>query len=109
MDTPLLPRPDLFAHREALRLPASKVVEKLVEIVGRKLTAYIGGVKDARAVDRWIAGGAILRRRGEPIAVRLPGGAHLERARFACRRAGLADGRKSGTGRQSAAAPDARE
>jgi hypothetical protein len=59
MDTPLLPRPDLFAHREALRLPASKVVEKLVEIVGRKLTAYIGGVNDARAVDRWIAGRAI--------------------------------------------------
>ena len=59
MDTQLLPTPDLFAHREALRLPASKVVEKLVEIVGRKLTAYIGGVKDARAVDRWIAGGAI--------------------------------------------------
>jgi len=33
MDTPELSRPDLFAHREALRLPASKVVEKLVEIV----------------------------------------------------------------------------
>ena len=59
MDTPLLPRPDLSAHREALRLPASKVVERLVEIVGRKLTAHIGGVKDARAVDRWIAGGDI--------------------------------------------------
>ena len=59
MDTPELSRPDLFAHREALRFPASKVVEKLVEIVGRKLTAYIGGVKDARAVDRWIAGGEI--------------------------------------------------
>jgi hypothetical protein len=59
MDTPLLPRPDLFAHREALRLPAAKVVERLVEIVGRKLTAHIGGVKDARAVDRWIAGGEI--------------------------------------------------
>ena len=59
MDTPMFPRPDLSAHREALRLPAAKVVEKLVEIVGRKLTAYIGGVKDARAVDRWIAGGAI--------------------------------------------------
>jgi len=59
MDTPLLLMPDLFAHREALRLPAAKVVEKLVEIVGRKLTAYIGGVKDARAVDRWIAGGAM--------------------------------------------------
>ena len=59
MDTPLIPRPDLFAHREALRLPASKVVERLVEIIGRKLTAHIGGVKDARAVDRWIAGGEI--------------------------------------------------
>src|ERR1019366_9926122 len=47
------------AHREALRLPASKVVERLVEIVGRKLTAYIGGVKDARAIDRWIVGGEI--------------------------------------------------
>ena len=59
MDTPLLLMPDLFAHREALRLPASKVVEKLVEIVGRKLTAHIGGVRDARAVDRWIAGRGI--------------------------------------------------
>jgi hypothetical protein len=29
MDTLLLPRPDLFAHREALRLPASKVVESI--------------------------------------------------------------------------------
>ena len=59
METVSFPRPDLYAHREALRLPASKVVEKLVEIVGRKLTAYIGGVKDTRAIDRWIAGGAI--------------------------------------------------
>jgi hypothetical protein len=30
-----------------------------VGIVGRKLTAYIGGVKDVRAVDRWMAGGEI--------------------------------------------------
>jgi len=59
MDAPELARPDLFAHCEALRLPASKIVENLVEIVGRKLTAYIGSVKDARAVDRWIAGGEI--------------------------------------------------
>jgi hypothetical protein len=54
-----LPRLDVFAHREALRLPASTVVKRLVEIVGRKLTAYIGGVKDVRAVDRWMAGGEI--------------------------------------------------
>jgi hypothetical protein len=33
-----------------------------------------------------------LRRRGEPVAVRLSGGAHLERTRFTRSRAGLADG-----------------
>src|ERR1039457_5158323 len=59
MATASQPRPDLFAHREALRLPATAVVAKLVEIVGRKLTAYIGGARDARAVDRWIVGGEI--------------------------------------------------
>ena len=59
MATASQPRPDLFAHRETLRLPATAVVAKLVEIIGRKLTAYIGGVKDARAVDRWIVGGEI--------------------------------------------------
>jgi hypothetical protein len=59
MATASLPKPDLFAHREALRLPASQVVAKLVDVVGRKLTAYIGGVKDVRAVDRWIAGGEL--------------------------------------------------
>lgn len=59
MATASLPRPDLFAHREALRLPFPTVTSKLVEIIGRKLTAYIGGVKDVRAVDRWIAGGDI--------------------------------------------------
>jgi hypothetical protein len=59
MATASLPKPDLLAHRESLHLPAATVVEKLVEIVGRKLTAYIGGVKDVRAVNRWIAGGDI--------------------------------------------------
>lgn len=59
MESTRLPRPDLSAHREALRLPVSAVVERLVEIIGRKLTVYVCGVKDARAVDRWIAGGEI--------------------------------------------------
>jgi hypothetical protein len=59
MATASRPRSDLFADREAPCLPAATVVEKLVEIVGRKLTAYIGGVKDVRAVNRWIAGGDI--------------------------------------------------
>ncbi|MHB1698561.1 MAG: DUF2384 domain-containing protein [Acidobacteriaceae bacterium] len=59
MATASLPRPDLFAHREALRLPFPVVISKLVEIIGRKLTAYVGGVKDVRALDRWIAGGEV--------------------------------------------------
>ena len=55
-----LPRPDLFAHREALRLLPTAVAEKMVEIIGHKLFTYIiGGVKDAHAGDRWIAGGEI--------------------------------------------------
>lgn len=51
-----LPRPDLTAHREALSLAWPEVVRCLTEIVGRKLTAYIAGVKDVRALDRWING-----------------------------------------------------
>jgi hypothetical protein len=54
-----MPRPDLAAHRESLRLPAAEIVKQLVAILGRKLTAYIGKVKDVRAVDRWMAGGEI--------------------------------------------------
>ncbi len=54
-----MPRPDLAAHRESLRLPMPEIVSQLVAIVGRKLTAYIGNVKDVRAVDRWMAGGEI--------------------------------------------------
>ena len=54
-----MPRPDLAAHRESLRLPTTEIVSQLVAILGRKLTAYIGKVKDVRAVDRWMAGGEI--------------------------------------------------
>ncbi len=51
-------RPDLAAHREATSLPFSKLVQDLVAVIGRKLTAYIAGVKDVRALDRWIDGAA---------------------------------------------------
>jgi len=50
------PRPDLAAHREALSLAFPEVVKRLTEIVGRKLTAYIAGVKDVRALERWLNG-----------------------------------------------------
>jgi hypothetical protein len=54
-----MPRPDLAAHRESLRLPITEIVRRLVTILGRKLTAYIAKVKDVRAIDRWMAGGEI--------------------------------------------------
>ena len=50
------PRPDLLAYREATTLDFPKLVTELTGIMGKKLTAYIASVKDARAVDRWIAG-----------------------------------------------------
>ncbi len=52
-------RPDLAAHREATSLPFSKLVQDLVAVIGKKLTAYIAGVKDVRALDRWIDGAVV--------------------------------------------------
>ncbi len=49
-------KPNLTAHRESLRLPISEITSRLVNLIGRKLTAYVGGVRDVRAVDRWMAG-----------------------------------------------------
>ena len=51
-----LPRPDLAAHRESLMLPMPKLVRVLASIIGKKLTAFVAGVKDTRAIDRWIEG-----------------------------------------------------
>jgi len=51
-------RPDLEAYREATTIRFPELVRELTEIIGKKLTAYIGRVKDVRAVDRWIEGAA---------------------------------------------------
>src|ERR1700674_3167273 len=51
-----LARPDLAAHRRAMQASFGEVVAELTEILGKKLTAYIGGVKDTRVVERWIHG-----------------------------------------------------
>lgn len=48
-----IPRPDLDAHRRAISADFSEIVDSLVSIIGRKLTAYIASVKDARAINRW--------------------------------------------------------
>lgn len=48
------PRPDLEAHRQAITAAFPDIVRCLVSIIGRKQTAYIASVKDARAIDRWL-------------------------------------------------------
>ena len=57
MGTATLSRPDLAAHRRAVQASFSEIVVEVVEILGKKLTAYIGGVKDTRVVERWMQGG----------------------------------------------------
>jgi hypothetical protein len=52
--TPAGSRPDLEAHRQAILAAFPEVVKGLVSILGRKQTAYIASVRDARAIDRWI-------------------------------------------------------
>ena len=56
MVTKALPRPGLLAHRESLNLSFADLVSRLADAIGRKLIAYVAGVKDVRAVDRWIGG-----------------------------------------------------
>ncbi len=51
-----LPRPELAAHEESLRLTFPELVTQLTSLIGRKLTAYVAGVKDVRALDRWMSG-----------------------------------------------------
>lgn len=49
-------RPDLEAYREATSIKFPELVRELSEVIGKKLTAYVGGVKDVRALDRWAEG-----------------------------------------------------
>jgi hypothetical protein len=56
MATKALSRPGLEAHRESLTLAFPELVSRLADSIGRKLTAYVAGVKDVRALDRWIDG-----------------------------------------------------
>lgn len=56
MATVTAPRPDLDSYRESLRLSTKEIAAQLVSLIGRKLTAYVGGVRDVRAVDRWMEG-----------------------------------------------------
>jgi hypothetical protein len=48
-------RPEL-AHLHATRAPFDRVAARLRELLGAKLTAYLGSVGETRAVNQWAAG-----------------------------------------------------
>ncbi len=50
------PRPDLAAHTEAMRATFPEVVTGLRNLLGAQLVAYLGGVKETRAVRQWAEG-----------------------------------------------------
>ena len=63
-----VPRPDLATHDYVVRLPIDVAVKELAGHLGRKLTAYIAGVKDVRSVDDWASGA---RSPNDPLPQRL--------------------------------------
>ena len=49
-------RSDLRAHRDSIRLPDDELVRELRDLLGAKLVAYLGSVKETRAVRQWAEG-----------------------------------------------------
>jgi hypothetical protein len=43
-------------HRQAVMAPVSEIASSLQELLTRRLTAYIAGVKDGKTVSRWASG-----------------------------------------------------
>jgi hypothetical protein len=50
------PRRDLKAHQDSVKLPVGELVTQLRDLLGAKLVAYIGSVKETRAVTQWADG-----------------------------------------------------
>lgn len=50
------PRGGLQAYQDSIRLPVPELVRDLRDILGAKLVAYLGSVKETRAVRQWVDG-----------------------------------------------------
>src|SRR3954471_13497491 len=50
------PRPDLAAYADAARMTQPELVGALRDLLGAKLVAYLGRVKETRAVRQWAEG-----------------------------------------------------
>ena len=62
-----LPRPELKCFDDAMRLPFQEVARRLRGLLGARLVAYIGSVRETRAVRQWGEG----RRPGKDVETRL--------------------------------------
>ncbi len=49
-------RPELRAHERAMRVPFETAVKELRDVLTPRLVAYIGGVRETRAVHQWADG-----------------------------------------------------
>jgi hypothetical protein len=49
-------RPDLTAYNEAMTMSTAELVTALRDLLGAKLVAYLGKVKETRAVRQWAEG-----------------------------------------------------
>ena len=49
-------RPGLQAARESVELPLPELVDRLRDLVGVRLVAYVGNVKNTRPVSAWATG-----------------------------------------------------
>ena len=49
-------RPELRAHEHAMRVPFDSAVKELRAVLTPRLVAYIGGVRETRAVHQWAEG-----------------------------------------------------
>ena len=52
-------KPDVAASREASTLPAHRVVTRVADTIGPRITALIAGVKDTRTITAWKESGRI--------------------------------------------------
>ena len=64
------PRPDLAAYNDAARMTQSQLVTALRDLLGAKLVAYLGKVKETRAVRQWAEGTRTAYRAARLIAER---------------------------------------
>lgn len=64
-------RPDLDAYVTATRADEASMVQALLELLGARLVAFIGGVGETRAVRQWADGARAIRDRDDEQRLRI--------------------------------------